>query len=125
RRLARRRLRLRGRVRRGGRGLARGGRVAARVRPRAPPVRLTLSAVAMSSMNRRDFLRQSTVAAAGVAFAPSAFAAPTVLTPRRVRPRTAAGTLVFRPTFVQRGVGPHLLDWAYATDHKWDAFHSN
>ena len=79
----------------------------------------------MSSMNRRDFLRQSTVAAAGVAFAPSAFAAPTVLTPRRVRPRTAAGTLVFRPTFVQRGVGPHLLDWAYATDHKWDAFHSN
>jgi GH35 family endo-1,4-beta-xylanase len=77
----------------------------------------------MSPMNRRTFLQQAALAAG--ALAPAAFAAPTVLTPRRVRRRTAAGTLVFRPTFVQRGQGPHLLDWAYASDHKWDAFHSN
>jgi hypothetical protein len=33
--------------------------------------------------------------------------------------------VLFKPTFVQRGRGPHLLDWAYASDMKWDAFHSN
>lgn len=36
-----------------------------------------------------------------------------------------SGTLAFRPYFVQRGVGPHLLDWAYASDERWDAFHSD
>jgi len=35
------------------------------------------------------------------------------------------GTLFFRPYFVQSGVGPHLLDWAYASDTNWDAFHSD
>ncbi|MBI2619842.1 MAG: endo-1,4-beta-xylanase [Ignavibacteriales bacterium] len=35
------------------------------------------------------------------------------------------GELVFRPYFVQSGVGPHLLDWAYASDANWDAFHSD
>jgi len=35
------------------------------------------------------------------------------------------GELIFRPYFVQRGRGPHLLDWAYASDAQWDAFHSN
>ncbi len=35
------------------------------------------------------------------------------------------GELVFRPYFVQSGRGPHLLDWAYASDTNWDAFHSN
>ncbi|HYG70316.1 MAG TPA: endo-1,4-beta-xylanase, partial [Anaeromyxobacteraceae bacterium] len=79
----------------------------------------------MSFLRRRSFLKQAALGGATLALAPSAFAAPTVLTPRRVRRGTAAGTLVFRPTFSQRGVGPHLLDWAYATDHKWDAFHSN
>jgi GH35 family endo-1,4-beta-xylanase len=76
-------------------------------------------------MNRRTFLQQAAFATAGAALPPAVSAAPTVLTSRRVRPRTAAGTLVFRPTFVQRGQGPHLLDWAYATDPRWDAFHSN
>ena len=33
--------------------------------------------------------------------------------------------LIFRPYFVQKGQGPHLLDWAYASDENWDAFHSN
>lgn len=41
--------------------------------------------------------------------------------PRRV----AKGELVLRPYFVQLGRGPHLLDWAYASDANWDAFHSN
>jgi endo-1,4-beta-xylanase len=35
------------------------------------------------------------------------------------------GELIFRPYFVQVGRGPHLLDWAYASDVHWDAFHSN
>ena len=72
----------------------------------------------MSLLHRRDFLRSAALGGAAAALAPAAFAAPTVLTPRRVRPRTEAGTLRFRPTFVQRGPGPHLLDWAYATDPK-------
>jgi hypothetical protein len=32
--------------------------------------------------------------------------------------------LIFRPYFVQKGQGPHLLDWAYASDENGDAFHS-
>jgi endo-1,4-beta-xylanase len=79
--------------------------------------------------NRRIFLKHSALTAAGVALAPaalgSAFGAPTVLTPRRVRPSTQRGTLVFRPTYVQRGRGPHLLEWAYASDTRWDAFYSD
>jgi len=75
--------------------------------------------------HRRDFLKTAALGGAALAIAPGALAAPTVLTRRRTRLNTAAGTLRFRPTFVQRGVGPHLLDWAYATDHKWDAFLSN
>lgn len=35
------------------------------------------------------------------------------------------GELIFRPYFVQAGRGPHLLDWAYASDVNGDAFHSN
>jgi endo-1,4-beta-xylanase len=38
---------------------------------------------------------------------------------------TQSGELMFKPYFVQAGVGPHLLDWAYASDSNWDAFHSN
>ncbi len=37
----------------------------------------------------------------------------------------STGSLTFKPFYVQRGVGPHLLDWAYASDANWDAFHSN
>ena len=53
------------------------------------------------------------------------FYAPLPLTTRRTPRQSAKGKLVFRPYFTQRGVGPHLLDWAYASDEKWDAFHSN
>jgi len=35
------------------------------------------------------------------------------------------GSLVFRPHVVQKGRGPHLLDWAYATDEHGDSFPSN
>lgn len=69
--------------------------------------------------SRRDFLK--TAALAGSALAA---AGPTILTPRRNAPRTAAGTLVFEPVYVQRGMGPHLR-WAYASDTKWDAFRSD
>jgi endo-1,4-beta-xylanase len=37
----------------------------------------------------------------------------------------AQGKLIFRPVLVQAGRGPHLLDWAYASDRNWDAFHSD
>ncbi len=37
----------------------------------------------------------------------------------------ATGQLLFKPYFVQSGRGPHLLDWAYATDPDWDSFHSD
>lgn len=71
------------------------------------------------SLNRRTFLKQ----AGGASLA--LFAPPIILTPRRVRPRTEQGSIVFQPHFVQRGMGPNLLDWAYASDTKWDAFRSN
>jgi endo-1,4-beta-xylanase len=74
---------------------------------------------------RRTFLRQAGVAGAGLLIAPTVIGAPTVLTSRRTPARTERGTLVFRPHYGQRGRGPHLLDWAYASDAKWDAFYSN
>lgn len=69
------------------------------------------------NFTRRSFLQHAAAGAASLTI-------PTILTPRRVAPRTAAGTLVFEPVYVQRGVGPHLR-WAYASDTKWDAFHSD
>ena len=48
-----------------------------------------------------------------------------ILTEKRTATITEQGELVFRPYYVQRGVGPNLLDWAYASDENWDAFHSN
>lgn len=71
------------------------------------------------NVNRRDFLKKSALCAAGVALAP------TILTASRSSKSTAQGELVFRPYFVQSGRGPHLLDWAYASDVNWDAFYSN
>jgi GH35 family endo-1,4-beta-xylanase len=77
----------------------------------------------MTDRTRRDFLRTASLAGFGLAAGRSI---PTVLTARRTRPgRADGGTLVFRPYYPQRGLGPHLLDWAYASDHKWDAFHSD
>src|SRR5512140_1270020 len=55
----------------------------------------------------------------------STVTAPSVLTSESPSRSTAAGELLFRPYFVQVGRGPHLLDWAYATDEQWDSFHSN
>jgi endo-1,4-beta-xylanase len=37
----------------------------------------------------------------------------------------ADGKLIFRPQLVQKGGGPHLLEWAYATDTNWDSFYSD
>ncbi len=80
---------------------------------------------------RRSFLKTSAVAAAGLVLAGPGLAAssrrqgPMILTPRRVPLRTDQGTLTFRPHFVQRGRGPYLLDWAYASDTRGDAFRSN
>jgi endo-1,4-beta-xylanase len=80
---------------------------------------------------RRTFLKQAALAGAGLAFvppllgAPSALGAPAVLTSRRTPLPTQQGTLVFRPHFVQQGRGPYLLNWAYASDTRWDAFRSD
>ncbi|HLE56366.1 MAG TPA: twin-arginine translocation signal domain-containing protein, partial [Rhodothermia bacterium] len=65
----------------------------------------------MSELNRRKFLLQSAAGVAALAAGP-AFGMPSILTSRRVRPSTAAGTLHFVPHFNHRGRGPHLLDWA-------------
>ena len=53
------------------------------------------------------------------------FAAAIPLIKARIPQNTAKGELIFQPYFVQSGLGPHLLDWAYASDANWDAFHSN
>lgn len=55
----------------------------------------------------------------------SGISAPLILTKGRAPRRTEQGEMVFRPYFVQSGRGPHLLDWAYASDKNWDSFHSN
>src|SRR5690606_32166992 len=78
------------------------------------------------TLTRREFLRQAALGGGGVALASSAAGAPLIFTPRRIPRRTAAGTLIFRPYYVQRGRGPHLDGtYAYASDTKWDAFHSD
>jgi endo-1,4-beta-xylanase len=47
------------------------------------------------------------------------------MTAAKTKQNTMQGELRFRPYFVQSGTGPHLLDWAYASDSNWDAFYSN
>ncbi len=77
-------------------------------------------------MKRREFLRNSALlTAGGITVAKSGLAAPTILTGSKSISDSSKGELTFQPNFVQKGRGPHLLDWAYATDHNWDAFHSN
>lgn len=76
-------------------------------------------------MRRRDFLRNTMITGVGLSVGSTILGAPTVLTPKRTDYNTEKGRLVFKPVFVQRGKGPHLLDWAYASDHNWDAFYSN
>src|SRR5690554_1245847 len=77
-------------------------------------------------MKRRDFIKKTSIAGLGIAVAPSLlYANQTILTSGRVRRNTELGELIFKPVFVQKGKGPHLLDWAYASDQRWDAFFSN
>lgn len=80
----------------------------------------------MGSISRRKFLKTSAFAGIGSAIGSAGvLAAPSILTRPRTSPSTGGGEIVFRPHFVQRGRGPHLLEWAYASDENWDAFHSN
>jgi endo-1,4-beta-xylanase len=80
----------------------------------------------MPRVTRRKFLKDSAFAGIGTMIgAGTVLSAPSILTRARTAPTTAQGELVFRPTFVQRGRGPNLLEWAYASDERWDAFHSN
>ncbi len=77
-------------------------------------------------MDRRKFLRDTALAGIGTAISTrKLFAAPMILTPKRTPARTAAGQVAFRPVYVQKSLGPNLLNWAYATDSNWDTFHSN
>jgi endo-1,4-beta-xylanase len=80
----------------------------------------------MTRITRRKFLKSSAFAGMGTALgAGRVLSVPSILTRPRVQTTTVQGELVFRPYFVQKGRGPHLLEWAYASDTKWDAFHSN
>jgi len=77
-------------------------------------------------MNRRKFLKTTAVSGIGaMTFAGDIFPTTLILTGKRTSPVTAQGELIFQPHFVQTGMGPHLLDWAYASDDNWDAFYSN
>lgn len=76
-------------------------------------------------MRRRDFLRNTMLTGVGLSVGSSILGAPTILTPKRTQLNTEKGQLVFKPVFVQSGKGPHLLDWAYASDTNWDSFYSN
>ena len=80
----------------------------------------------MPIITRRKFLKTTALAGLGSAIgSATVLSAPSLLTrPRTVRV-TAGGDLVFRPYYVQKGRGPHLLEWAYASDTNRDAFHSN
>ena len=76
-------------------------------------------------MKRRSFVKNIAYTGTGIVTASSAISLPTILTASRTKQSTEAGTLIFRPHFVQSGIGPHLLDWAYASDENWDSFLSN
>ncbi|HRS91568.1 MAG TPA: endo-1,4-beta-xylanase [Candidatus Marinimicrobia bacterium] len=79
----------------------------------------------MPRITRRKFLKMATYAGLGGIVGGRALSAPLILTPKRTKTNTEAGELIFKPIIVQKGRGPHLLDWAYASDEHWDAFHSN
>jgi len=77
-------------------------------------------------MKRRNFIKKTSIAGLGLVAAPSLlYYNQTILTAGRTRKNTGLGELIFKPVFVQKGRGPHLLDWAYASDQRWDAFFSN
>ena len=76
-------------------------------------------------MKRRNFIKNSTLTGVVALAGGTVLNAPMVLTAAKSGRRGRQGELLFKPTFVQDGIGPHLLDWAYASDENWDAFHSN
>ena len=76
-------------------------------------------------MNRRKFIKNSLLTSGAAAAYSSIFAGQTIITGKLPDNSTEKGELLFKPFFVQKGEGPHLLDWAYATDKNWDAFFSN
>ena len=57
--------------------------------------------------------------------ATDSLAAPLILEGKTSTGSPSEGKIIFYPVMVQSGVAPHLLDWAYASDEQWDAFHSN
>ena len=77
-------------------------------------------------MKRKEFIKDSAIITLGSFVAANTIiSAPTVLTKSRTNIHTARGDLHFIPHIVQDGKGPHLLNWAYATDNNWNTFHSN
>jgi endo-1,4-beta-xylanase len=93
-------------------------------------------------MNRRNFLKKSALAGAGAVTASNKiYSAPLIFTKSRTFPDTKKGELIFKPYFVQKGIGPNLgmvesfenigpaewdfPSWAFASDMEWDAFYSN
>jgi len=93
-------------------------------------------------MKRREFIKKSALAGAGITVASSSvLSAPLIFTKSRTIQNTEMGELIFKPTFVQNGKGPHLgmiksfdsvgpaewdfPSWAFASDTEWDAFYSN
>ena len=93
-------------------------------------------------MRRRDFIKKSALAGAGITVGSNAIlSAPLIFTQRRTAPNTEMGELIFKPFFVQNGGGPNLgsvksfenlgptewnfPSWAFTSDTEWDAFYSN
>ena len=93
-------------------------------------------------MQRRDFLKKTTLAGVGAVTAVnSLLSAPLIFTKSRTTANTEQGELIFKPYFVQKGIGPNLgtvksfenigpadwdfPSWAFASDTEWDAFYSN
>ncbi len=79
----------------------------------------------MPKITRRKFIKTAAYAGLGGIIAGNAYAGPLIMTTKRSKSAQDLGELLFRPVFVQKGRGPHFLDWAYASDENWDAFHSN
>ncbi|RJP61350.1 MAG: hypothetical protein C4543_03570, partial [Ignavibacteriales bacterium] len=77
-------------------------------------------------MDRRNFIKNTLIGSVGtIAAANSILSAPTILTSSRAPKSTLGGELIFKPVFVQKGMGPHLYDLVWATDKDWDTFYSN
>lgn len=77
-------------------------------------------------MNRKEFLKTTAIIGAGTLFSSNMIAsAPALLVKKRVPARTAKGTILFHPYYVQEGRGPHMYELVWATDRNWDTFLSD